>query len=41
MKKFFESIRNKFGNKIKKRSSSEGFALVPFISFGMMVAFFL
>lgn len=28
-------------NKIKKRSSSEGFALVPFISFGMMVAFFL
>lgn len=27
-------------NKIKKRSS-EGFALVPFISFGMMVAFFL
>lgn len=28
-------------NKIKKRSNSEGFALVPFISFGMMVAFFL
>jgi hypothetical protein len=40
---FYLGLSNKDNlyNKIKKRDNHEGFALVPFISIGMMAVFFI